>query len=174
MLNHHLKLAALVALGAAAPAFATAAQAQRPAAAGQAMPTRAALLQNLAESFKVVDLNGDGVLSQPELATAEAKNQQARQAAIRARVDAEFTRLDTNKDGQLSKAEFQAAAAIPPATPANGANILAQLDKNKDGKVSADEYRAPILSRYDAIDTNHDGVISEAERKAAEAKAAKR
>jgi Ca2+-binding EF-hand superfamily protein len=175
--DRHLPLAALIALGAAAPAFVAAAQspAQRPpAAAGQAMPTRAMLLQNLSQSFKIVDLNGDGVLSQQELAAAEAKNQQQRLALARARVAAEFTKLDTNKDNQLSPAEFMAAAAIPPAAPATGAGILAQLDKNKDGKISADEYRAPILARFDALDTNKDGTISQAERDAAAAKAPKR
>ena len=48
--------------------------------------------------------------------------------------------------------------------------IVAQLDKNKDGKVTADEYRAPMLVRFDALDTNHDGTISAAERQAAASK----
>lgn len=174
MFDRHLPLAALIAIGAAAPALAAPAQApaQRAPATAQAMPTRAAVIQNLEATFKAVDLNHDGVLSQQELASAEARNQQERLTEIRARVAAEFTRFDTNKDGQISQAEFMAAAAIPqPPTP-NGAAILAQLDKNKDGKISVDEYRAPILARYDSIDTNHDGVISDAERKAAAAKAA--
>jgi Ca2+-binding EF-hand superfamily protein len=178
VLDRHLPLAALIALGAATPAFAAAVQAPKPRAAApaaaQAMPTRAAVIQNLEGTFKAVDLNGDGVLSQQELATAEAKSVQQRLAIFHARVAAEFARLDTNKDGQLSSAEFMAAAPAPPSTPATGAGILAQLDKNKDGKISVDEYRAPILARFDSIDTNRDGTISQAERAAAEAKAAKR
>jgi Ca2+-binding EF-hand superfamily protein len=89
-------------------------------------------------------------------------------------MDAEFTKLETNKDGQLSKAEFMAAAPVSPSTPANGAALLSQLDKNKDGKVSIDEYRAPVLARFDTLDTNKDGTISAAERQAAQAKATKR
>jgi Ca2+-binding EF-hand superfamily protein len=105
--------------------------------------------------------------SSPELQAAEARIQQQRIVALRGRVEAEFTKLDTNKDGQLSKAEFMAAAPTNASTPPNGAALLTQLDKNKDGKVTLDEYRAPMVARFDQVDTNHDGVISDAERKAA-------
>jgi Ca2+-binding EF-hand superfamily protein len=106
-------------------------------------------------------------LSAPELQAAESRVQQQRIARLRTGVEAEFTKLDTNKDGQLSKAEFMAAAPTTPAQAPNGAAILTQLDKNKDGKVTADEFRAPQLAIFDRADTNHDGVISDAERKAA-------
>jgi Skp family chaperone for outer membrane proteins len=170
----YLSIAAAALLGAAVPALATAAPAPAargatPAAGAQQVPTRAALLKNLDTNFKAVDANGDGVLSQPELAAAEAKGQQQRLTQIRNRVDAEFTKLDTNKDGMLSKAEFMAAAPSSAGAAPNGSNILAQLDKNKDGKISADEYRAPVLSRFDRMDTNHDGTLSATERQAAQA-----
>jgi Ca2+-binding EF-hand superfamily protein len=169
----YVSLAAAIAFAATAPAFATAATAQtaaKPAAgAAQAAPNRTAVLKNLEGSFKALDANGDGTLSQAEIAAAEAKSQQQRVGVLRSRMDAEFTKLDTNKDGQLSKAEFLAAAPQKPAAAPNGANLLAQLDKNKDGKVSPDEYRAPILSRFDKVDANHDGTLSATERQAAQA-----
>jgi Ca2+-binding EF-hand superfamily protein len=169
--NHHFPLAALAVLGAAVPAVA-AAPAQpagsKPAAATQ---TRTAVVNALATNFKAVDANGDGTLNAAELQSAEGKVQQQRIAAVRGKIEAEFTKLDTNKDGQLSKAEFMAAAPVTSSTPPNGAKLLAVLDKNKDGKVVIDEYRAPILARFDAIDTNKDGVISDAERASAQAKA---
>jgi Ca2+-binding EF-hand superfamily protein len=56
-----------------------------------------------------------------------------------------------------------------PAKLPDGSGLIAQLDKNKDGKVTLDEYKAPILARFDAIDTNHDGVLSPADLKAANA-----
>ena len=96
---------------------------------------------------------------------------QNRAATVRSRLEAEFNKLDTNKDGSLSKAEFMAAAPGGPTTAPNGAPALAQLDKNKDGKVSLDEYRAPQLATFDKLDTNHDGTISAAERQAAQAAA---
>lgn len=174
MFNRYLLLAATMI---AAPAFATAAPAPAPrtaapAPAAQATPpTRAAVIKNLDTTFKAVDTNGDGTLSTAEVQAAELKVQQQRVVALRGRVEAEFARLDTNKDGQLSKAEFMAAAPAAPSAAPNGAALLGQLDKNKDGKVSLDEYRAPLLSRFDAIDTNHDGTISATEREAAQAAA---
>jgi hypothetical protein len=173
--NPYVSLAAALVLGATAPAFATAApqapKAAAPAtgssAAQQATPTRAGVIKNLEATFKAVDTNGDGTLSQSELAAAEAKTQQNRLAAVRTRVEAEFNKLDTNKDGSLSKAEFMAVAPASAGASGNGANLLAELDKNKDGKVSPDEYRAPVLTRFDKLDTNHDGTISPAERQAA-------
>ena len=81
-----------------------------------------------------------------------------------------FALIDTNKDGQLSKVEFMAAAPQTAGTP-NGAALLTQLDKNKDGKITPDEYEAPVLARFDALDTNHDGTLSATERQAAAAQA---
>jgi hypothetical protein len=171
-----LSSAAGVLLAAASPAFATAAPAaaaaQAPAAkpAAAAAPTRASVTKNIDTSFKAVDTNGDGTINQAELAAAELKGTQQRVAALRARVEKEFTKLDTNKDNQLSKAEFMAGAPQAPAAKPTGADALAQLDKNKDGKVTLDEYRAPMLARFDGMDSNHDGTLSTAERQAAEAK----
>ena len=178
MSNRYLVIAATFAAATAAPALASApaapARTATPAPAAQnQLPTRAQIIQNVAASFKTVDTNGDGVISQAELAAAEAKALQERVAIARQRVEAEFNKLDTNHDGQLSKAEFMAAAPTGPATPPNGADMMAQLDKNHDGKVTLDEFRAPTLARFDQIDTNHDGTISAAERQAAQAQAAR-
>jgi Ca2+-binding EF-hand superfamily protein len=173
LFNSYLSITALIALGAGAPALATAAQAPaaKPAAQAQAAPTRASFIRSLDNGFKAIDTNGDGSLSSAELQVAEGKVQQQRLAAMRARVEKEFTKLDTNKDNQLSKAEFMAAAPSAPSNPPNGARVVAQLDKNKDGKISVDEYRAPRLSAFDKVDTNHDGTLSVAERQAATAAA---
>ena len=167
-----ISYAALLALG-AAPALATAAPAAAPAAAPKPAPqpqNRASILNGLDGNFTAIDTNGDGSLNWVVLGVAEGKVQQQRLAALRGRVDAEFTKLDTNKDGSLSKAEFMAAAPQAPATAPNGAAIVTQLDKNKDGKVTADEYRNPVLARFDSLDTNRDGVLSDAEKKAAAAR----
>jgi Ca2+-binding EF-hand superfamily protein len=155
--------AALISVG-ATPAFATAAvpatapAAVKPAAA-QAV-TRAAVSNGRDAAFKKIDTNGDGSISAAELAAADA-------GLARARLDAEFGKLDTNKDGQLSKVEFLAAAPQPSSLVAGMGKTIAALDKNKDGKVTADEFRAPQLAMFDRLDTNHDGVLSDAERKAA-------
>jgi len=172
VLKRSFAFGAMLVGAAAVPAFAAVAQAPAPkpaapAAAGQSLPNRAAVVRNLDATFKNVDTNGDGSLNSAEIAAAETKAQQQRATTVRSKVEAEFTKLDTNKDGSLSKSEFMAAAPQPKLSPPNPAGIIAQLDKNKDGKVSADEYRAPILARFDKADTNKDGTISGAERQAA-------
>ena len=169
MSKTYLTICAAIAATAASASAAGAAPA-KPAQSAQ-IPTRAALTSNIDQSFKAADTNGDGVLSVQEVSATEAKVLKQRVEVARQRMEQEFTKLDTNKDGQLSKAEFMAAAPTAPTTAPDGAKLLAELDKNKDGKVSLDEYRAPLLSRFDAVDTNHDGTISAAERQAAAAKA---
>lgn len=157
-------LGAAAAFAFSAPAFAQGTAAQ---GAAQANPSRATVLKTLDDNFKGIDSNGDGTLTQAELAAAEAKVVQQRLVQVRGRFESEFARLDTNKDGTLSKAEFMAAAPTAPTAAPTGANSLAQLDSNKDGKVSAAEYRVPVLSRFDRADSNKDGTLSLAERQAA-------
>ncbi len=167
-----LSSAALVALASSGPLTAAvapaAAQAAKPAAAPTQVPTRANLVKQTDGSFKAIDTNSDGSLSAAELGVAEGKVQQQRIAQLRGRADAEFAKLDTNKDGQLSKAEFMAVAPTTSSAKPNGAAIVTTLDKNKDGKVTADEFRAPRLTAFDRLDTNHDGTLSQAERQAAQ------
>ena len=157
-----------IAVVVAAPALAIAAPTATPVTAPAPNPaqsiTRASLASARDAAFKKIDANGDGSINAAELAAAEA-------GLARARLQAEFTRLDTNKDGQLSQAEFLAAAPQPSALVAEMAKPIAALDKNKDGRITADEFRAPQLAAFDRLDTNHDGVLSTAERQAAQAQA---
>ena len=152
---------------AAALALGSAAAAQNPAKP----VTRTDFVKNLDANFARVDSNHDGSISPAELGVEQQRELTRAKGLIQSQLQARFKQLDTNKDGQLSKAEFMAAAPTGPTTAPNGADAMAQIDKNKDGKVSLDEYRAPMLGRFDAIDTNHDGTISNAEKAAAQAKA---
>jgi hypothetical protein len=161
---HVYRSAIVVSVFAAAPAAATPSP-----ASPQTAPTRAALVRNLNAGFNSADTNNDGILSQAELAAAEARAQQERLAAARGRMGTAFDKLDTNHDGTLSKAEFMAATRPPDAAP-DGATVLTQLDKNRDSRVSVDEYEARMLSLFDRLDTNHDGVLSPAERQARQPK----
>jgi Ca2+-binding EF-hand superfamily protein len=175
LFDRFIPFAGLVMLGAAVPAL-TAAQPAKPAAkppvaAQQPAQTRANFIKALDANFKGVDTNGDGALSAAELAVAEGKGQQRLIAQYHTAAEADFAKIDTNKDGALSKAEFVAAVTPRPssATP-NGPALVTELDKNNDGKVGVEEFRAPRLAQFDAIDTNHDGTLSQAERKAVQAK----
>lgn len=131
--------------------------------------TRADFIKRAAAEFEAIDTAHHGFVTKADFAAAELRARQQAVAATRSRMEARFGELDTNKDGQLSLSEFMVAAPKLPAPLPNGAGLMAQFDKKHDGKVTLDEYRAPFLASFDRVDTNHDGVISEAERQAAQA-----
>ena len=114
----YVSLALTIALGAGAPALATAAPtatASKPAPAAQAPQTRAALLRGLDTAFKTIDANGDGSISAAEAQATKGKIQQQQLARRRSNIEAEFTKLDTNKDGQLEQGRVHGRRADRPA-----------------------------------------------------------
>lgn len=178
MSDRYLLMVSAIAVGLASPTFATvpAPPAKAPSKPAAAVPATAAsgqnisrvnLIKNRDNAFKKIDSNGDGVVTAGELANAEA-------AVSRARLEAEFDRLDTNHDGNLSKAEFLAASPPAASLEAAAQRTIGALDKNHDGKLTADEFRAPQLAVFDRLDTNHDGLLTPAERQAARNAAAAR
>lgn len=93
-----------------------------------------------------------------------------------AQAAARFATLDTDKDGVLSPDELRAGR--PDRGPRErrggdgaggrrGGGMARMLDANGDGKISRDEYVAGTLRRFDMADTNHDGLLTKAERDAA-------
>ena len=96
-------------------------------------------------------------------------------AKVVANAEAEFGRVDTNKDGQMSRLEienFQRAGLTARATARNKA-MFAELDADKNGSISAAEFaKATPVPKPDAtdvlrIDTDKDGQISLAEHRTA-------
>jgi Ca2+-binding EF-hand superfamily protein len=106
------------------------------------------------------------MLDANEVSAAQQKEVQQARAAEQQRLDAEFTKLDTNHDGQLSKAEFMAAAP-PVQARATAQQIVAQVDANKDGKVSLQEYESGPMASFNRLDANHDGTVTPQEIQAA-------
>lgn len=106
------------------------------------------------------------------LAQAGAVQSVAR-AKIVANAEAEFARVDTNKDGQMSRAEIEATqlAAITARVNARNKALFAQFDADKNGQITAAEFaRASPAPKPDAtsvlrIDTNKDGQVSLAEHR---------
>jgi Ca2+-binding EF-hand superfamily protein len=69
-------------------------------------------------------------------------------AAIQAGVQAEFAKVDTNKDGFVTGAEAQAATAAARSAfqalrTENRAELFTRLDTNKDGALTRAEFEAP-------------------------------
>ena len=115
-------------------------------------------------------------------------------AGSKDRADRLFAMMDTDKNGQISRAEFDAFhAAHMHGDPEGGRDRFAHWDgprrggmwmmhmrhemmarrmfEHEDadhgGKVSLAEAEKAALDRFDKVDTNHDGVISDAERQTA-------
>lgn len=113
-------------------------------------------------------------LAAPALAFAQpAGVQSVPRAKIVANAEAEFARVDANKDGQMSRAEIEntQAAIITARVDANNKAAFAQLDGDKNGQISPSEFaKASPAPKPDAstvlrVDTNKDGQVSLAEHR---------
>ena len=96
--------------------------------------------------------------------------------AVDPRLKAEFDATDTDRDGTLSRAEIRARVArmdagktqLSQAQATSYADRLFTLaDANKDEKLTPAEMQALFRAMAMRYDTNHDGVVSLAERQAA-------
>lgn len=92
--------------------------------------------------------------------------------AVAANVDAEFKKIDTDKDGQASKAEIEAAqlSAIKMRVQARNKALFTLLDTDKNGQISTAEFNnlpagapRPDASNLLRFDANKDGKMSSAE-----------
>jgi hypothetical protein len=106
-----------------------------------------------------------------------------------------FTKMDADKNGSISRAEFDAhhqnmtsGGMAPPPMAGHGGmkrkhmghgeggkgrmgrmedRLFGMADANKDGIVTEAEATQAALARFDKVDTDKDGSINDAERKAA-------
>jgi Ca2+-binding EF-hand superfamily protein len=151
-------VAAAVALGSTAPAFAAESKAARHE-------------KRVVHMIKRIDLNGDQRISHDEMASALART---------------FQVVDTNNDGAISasevsaqKAVFKAYRADAKAMKASGERPprlmklpkalkrnFAKVDANGDGVVSKSEISALASKIFKRADRNRDGFISQADIRA--------
>ncbi len=111
----------------------------------------------------------------PLFAQAAGGVQSVTRAKIVANADAEFLRVDVNKDGQMSRTEIENTqrASISARVNARNKALFAELDSDKNGQISPAELaKASPAPEPDAaavlrIDTNKDGQVSLAEHRAA-------
>lgn len=140
-------------------------------------PARAELQTKLEQKFDAMDANRDGTLTPQERRAAMAAGRDARRASM-------FATLDSNHDGVLSPEEFaaihrdRAAGARSDADGAvrgarhhragrDGVTPWRALAAYRDKPITRTQFVEAGLTRFDRIDTDHDGVISSAERDAA-------
>lgn len=153
-----------ITLSTAALAVSGAAFAQTTAAPARAPKpdmTRADAQARAEAAFARMDANKDGTLNEADRA--------ARQAAM-------FDRIDADRNGSISRAEFDAmhaqraemgqARAGHRLGRKGGAGHRAMMGKPA-GPVTSQAFVERALDRFDRIDANRDGTVTQAERKAA-------
>ena len=122
----------------------------------------------MAQDPVTVDVPASSAAARPLPVTAEeiARQQAEAQAAQVVAANREiFANLDADGNGMLSPDEFLRLAAAP--QPVDAAPTMQRLDLNRDGSVTLVEHRTIMLSTFDAIDADKDGVVTPAESEAA-------
>jgi hypothetical protein len=150
--------------------------------------TRADVEARAKARFAEMDANKDGAVTQAEIASTRTEHMSKMQGEM-------FTKMDADKNGSISRAEFDAhhqhmmsdGMAPPPMAGHGGMKrkhmghgeggkgrmgrmedrMLGMTDANKDGIVTEAEATQAALARFDKVDTDKDGSINDAERKAA-------
>lgn len=109
---------------------------------------------NLVDQLRQADTNHDGAVTRAEFAAWRA---------------GQWQRMDRNGDGYFSREDLPA-----PLRDRWDSSRLAKLrddfDRNHDGRISRDEFVNGPTPGFDMADANHDGVVTEAELQAAEAR----
>ena len=132
--------------------------------------TRADVADHAGKAFARFDANSDGKLDEADRAAHMGKR---------------FEKADTNNDGAVSRDEFNAAHAEhqgkrdgmegEQGMKRGGGHGMAMMmlhmaDTNKDRTVSREEFIAAHQAMFDRADTDKNGQVTPAERKAAHAK----
>jgi len=145
--------------------------------------TRQQVIARVDEMFARLDANHDGRITPDEMQNMRGMGRMGGMGERRAEGGGDmrqhmFDRLDTNHDGVISREEFAQAHATqsgpdhdmgpPPGGPGGpeGGHGMGRMF-GEQGFVTLEQMRARALARFDRADTNHDGVLTVAERQAA-------
>lgn len=72
-----------------------------------------------------------------------------------------FAQVDADGNGMISPQEFTALVGQPPVPDVS--SQMRMLDQNHDGTVTIVEHRAAKLVNFDRLDTDFDGIVTDAE-----------
>jgi Ca2+-binding EF-hand superfamily protein len=97
---------------------------------------------------------GHGARMQQDMTRAQAKD----------KADEMFQRFDANHDGTLTRAEADAALQLA----GHGGRVLDRLFGSAQS-ITLQQAETQALAHFDAMDLNHDGTVSAAERQQARA-----
>ncbi|MDE1177792.1 MAG: EF-hand domain-containing protein [Edaphobacter sp.] len=154
---------------------------------GDGVLTKDEVPERMQGMFDRLDTNHDGKITPDEIkasaSTQRGPNGRAERTGEATRRDPVLNALDTDHDGVISAAEIAAAptslkaldkdgdgvisaAEMRPRemTPADRAkHMLDEWDTNKDGKITKAEAPEGMQQRFDSMDSNHDGFLTEDE-----------
>lgn len=164
-MNH--PAAAFIAVGLMVATNASAQPARAPTPARSVKSTavpvpRTAFILTMDSEFGKMDVNKNNLVTKAEIEQFQ-RAASAMEAQLRLR--ALFAQLDADRNGQLSPVEFSRMAVN--STAANAAPVLGLADLNRDGTITLVEYRTAKLAKFDAMDTDKDGIVSVAEMRSA-------
>lgn len=147
--------------------------------------TRTDVQTRVKTHFAAMDANKDGAVTQAEIDAGRTAKMAERHGEM-------FTKMDTDKNGSISRAEFDAHHAGMSQHGRDGmrghhamkmkgdgghrgmnrmgGRMFAMTDTNKDGKVTEAEATSAALAHFDSVDTDRNGIISDAEHQAAREK----
>ena len=114
---------------------------------------------------------GASVVSAPLLAQGYGGARDQTRAEAQQRADMMFQMMDSNKDGTVTKTEAeQAAAQFEAMRGGNGGRGGGRIQRILDEAFATSQsltqaqFEAQALTRFDAMDLNHDGTVTAAER----------
>ncbi|WP_120495756.1 EF-hand domain-containing protein [Kiloniella sp. EL199] len=98
------------------------------------------------KNFEEVDANGDGQITQQEIANAQATK---------------FSQADLNNDGSISLTEMQ--EAITKHIAERTKRKFDKMDADNSGGITAEEFNSRINKMVEHLDRNNDGIITQDE-----------
>ena len=116
---------------------------------------------------------GAAVVSTPAIAQGYGGGRDQTRAEAQQRADMMFQMMDSNKDGIVTKAEaeqalaqFQAMRGGEDNGGRGGGRMQRMLDQAfaTSQSLTLQQFEAQALARFDAMDLNHDGTVTGAER----------